>query len=130
VRLALLSGDDSWRGLADEVFAALAPIARANLFGHAGTLNALDLRLNGREIVTAGPERQALYEAALALPFDGRAVVDLDRPEALPPDHPAAAQIHAAGAAAAFVCTEGTCSLPVHDLAGFQAKFLADKTNC
>ncbi len=50
-----------------KLFAALAPIARANLFGHAGVLNALDLRLNGLEIVTAGPERQKLYEAALAL---------------------------------------------------------------
>ncbi len=111
------------------MFAALAPIARANLFGHAGTLNALDLRLNGLEIVTAGPERQKLYEAALALPFDRRTVVDLDRPEALPKTHPAAAQIAAAGSAAAFVCTEGSCSLPVHDVAAFEAQFPGTRTS-
>jgi uncharacterized protein YyaL (SSP411 family) len=123
VKLALLSGDDSRLALADQMFAALAPIVRANLFGHAGTLNALDLRLNGLEIVTAGPERQKLYEAALTLPFDRRTVVDLDRPETLPKNHPAAAQITAAGSAAAFVCTEGRCSLPVHDVAAFEAQF-------
>ena len=89
IRLAGLTGDDTWLKRADQLFATLAPIVRGNFVGHAGILNALDLRLNGLEIVTAGPERQALYEAALATPFDHRIVFDLDRPEpcrrAIPP---------------------------------------------
>src|SRR5579863_1227310 len=120
VKLAALTGEDSWLKLADSLFAAIGPIARASLFGHAGILNALDLRLNGREIVIAGPERQALYDAALAVPFDTRTVLDLDSAAGLPADHPAAAQIKAAGeTAAAFLCSDGRCSLPAHDLAAF-----------
>ncbi len=117
IRLAGLTGDDTWLKLADQLFATLAPIVRGNFVGHAGILNALDLRLYELEIVTAGPERKALYEAALAIPFDHRMVFDLDRPEAVPENHPAAAQAKIAGAAAAFVCSAGTCSLPVHDVA-------------
>jgi len=115
IRLAGLTGDLKWQALADDLFATLAPIVRANFVGHAGVMNALDLRLYGVEIVTAGNDRQALYEAALAIPFDHRIVLDLDRLEALPADHPAAAQAKAAGAAAAFACSAGTCSLPVND---------------
>ncbi len=115
IRLAGLTGDESWLTLADQLFASLAPVVRGNFVGHAGILNALDLRLNGIEIVTAGPERKALYEAALAIPFDHRIVFDLDEPESVPETHPAAAQAKIAGSAAAFVCSSGTCSLPVHD---------------
>ncbi|MGB8278768.1 MAG: thioredoxin domain-containing protein [Methylovirgula sp.] len=120
IRLAGQTGDASWLKLADQLFATLAPIVRGNFIGHAAILNALDLRLNSIEIVTAGPERQALYEAALATPFDHRIVFDLDRPEAMPETHPAAAQAKIAGRAAAFVCSAGTCSLPVQDRAELQ----------
>ncbi|MDP1910395.1 MAG: thioredoxin domain-containing protein, partial [Hyphomicrobium sp.] len=70
IRLAGLTGDDSWLNLADQLLATLAPVVRGNFVGHAGILNVLDLRLNCLEIVTAGPDRKALYEAALAIPFD------------------------------------------------------------
>jgi uncharacterized protein YyaL (SSP411 family) len=120
-RLAGITGDDAWLALADQLFATLAPFVRANFAGHAGILNALDLRLNGLEIVTAGTERKALYEAALAIPFDRRTVCDLDSPETIPENHPAAAQAKIAGAAAAFVCTKGTCSAPVRDAAALEA---------
>jgi hypothetical protein len=86
---------------------------RTSFVGHAGILNALELRLRAKEIVTAGPQRAALYAAALAVPFSGRIVMDLDAPEKLPADHPAKAQADMAGEAAAFVCSAGTCSLPV-----------------
>lgn len=121
IRLAGLTGDLKWQALADDLFATLAPIVRANFVGHAGIMNALDLRLYGVEIVTAGDERRDLYEAALAIPFDHRIVLDLDRPEALPADHPAAAQAKAAGTAAAFACSAGTCSLPVKGAAALAA---------
>jgi uncharacterized protein len=115
LRLASATGDATWLARADALFAKLAAAVRTNSVGHAGILNALDLRLRGLEIVTAGPERQALYEAALTVPFSDRVVRDLDRPDALAADHPAAAQSKAAGDAAAFVCSAGTCSLPAHD---------------
>ncbi|MGP8232411.1 MAG: thioredoxin domain-containing protein [Methylovirgula sp.] len=120
-RLAAATGDDKWRTRADALFTAVTPAVTAQPIGHAGILNALDLYLRGREIVVAGPERQALYEAALAAPFDTRMVLDLEPGAALPPSHPAQAQIAAAGTAAAFVCSGGVCSLPVHDIGGLNA---------
>jgi hypothetical protein len=38
--------------------------------------------------------------------------------EALPPSHPARAQVQASSEAQAFVCVAETCSLPVTDPAG------------
>jgi uncharacterized protein YyaL (SSP411 family) len=121
VRLAAATGDEKWRTRADALFTAVAAAVNANPIGHTGVLNALDLYLRGREIVTAGPERAALYNAALAAPFDARMVLDLETADGLPPDHPAQAQIAASGTAAAFVCTDGMCALPVHDIAELNA---------
>jgi uncharacterized protein YyaL (SSP411 family) len=115
LRLAGITGDAAWIAHADELFEQLSAPVRANVLGHAGILNALDLRLRGKEIVTAGPQRKALYEAALGVPFTLRTVMDIDEPEKIPQGHPARAQAELAGDAAAFVCSGGTCSLPAHE---------------
>ena len=114
-RLAGLSGDARWLKRADVLFKAVESATSANSVGHAGVLNALDLRLRGKEIVTSGPKRLELYRAALATPFTERVVVDIDSAEQIPAGHPARAQSEAAGDAAAFVCSAGTCSLPARD---------------
>jgi len=116
VRLAGLTGDARWLARADALFEALSASVRGNLVAHAGILNALDFRLRVKEIVTAGPQRKPLYEAALGVPFSGRVVMDIDRPEGIPEGHPAKAQVEAAGAGAAFVCSDGACSLPVRSV--------------
>ncbi len=125
VRLAALTGEARWPARADALFSALAPSVRANPIGHAGIFNALDFRLRAKEIVTAGSARGPLYEAALSAPFSDRVVIDLDRPQDLPEGHPARVQAALAGegaeGAAAFVCSEGTCSLPVRDIEGLRA---------
>jgi len=115
VRLGGLTGEARWLARADELFAALGAAARSNFVGHAGILNALDFRLRAKEIVTVGPKRKALYAAALGVPFTGRIVADIDRPDEIPEGHPAKAQVALAGDAAAFICAGGTCSLPVRD---------------
>ncbi|HEY4848309.1 MAG TPA: thioredoxin domain-containing protein [Methylocella sp.] len=114
-RLGVLTGEARWLARADELFAALGAAARSNFAGHAGILNALDFRLRAKEIVTVGARRKALYEAALGVPFTGRIVVDIDRPDEFPEGHPASAQVALAGDAAAFICAAGACSLPVRD---------------
>ena len=116
VRLAGLTGDARWLARADALFEALSASVRGNLVAHAGILNALDFRLRVKEIVTAGPQRKPLYEAALGVPFSGRVVMDIDRPEGIPEGHPAKAQVEAAGDGAAFVCSDGACSLPVRSV--------------
>jgi hypothetical protein len=115
VRLGGLTGEARWLARADELFETLSGPVRSNFVGHAGILNALDFRLRAKEIVTVGARRTALYQAALGVPFTGRIVADIDRPDELPEGHPAKAQVALAGDAAAFICAGGTCSLPVRD---------------
>ena len=81
-------------------------------------LNALELRLRGAEIVVTGAESDALFAAALKLPFTGRTVLRARTAAALPVTHPARDKIAAARAPQAFVCVGETCSLPVTDPAG------------
>jgi len=71
--------------------------------------------LRAKQIVTAGPKRRELYEAALGAPFVERIIMDLDRPEEIPATVAGQAQADLAGDAAAFVCASGACSLPLRN---------------
>ena len=113
LRLAGLSGDDTWRAQADRLIEGILSAANANLFGHVALLNALDLRLTGAEIVVTGAQSDALVQAALKLPFIGRVVLRAPNADALPASHPARDKIAAAPGGAAFVCVGERCSLPV-----------------
>jgi uncharacterized protein YyaL (SSP411 family) len=121
VRLALLTGDDTWRQKADRLIAAVAPQAIENLYMHVALLNAVDLRLRAAEIVVTGEGAgaEALLAAARALPPFDRIVLHAASADALPPAHPARAQVQASrGEPLAFVCVGETCSLPVTDRDG------------
>ncbi|HTV32408.1 MAG TPA: thioredoxin domain-containing protein [Methylocella sp.] len=122
VRLAALTGEARYLAQADALFEALSPAVGTNLVSHTGILNALDFRLNGKEIVTVGSARKPLYETAIGVPFIARSLIDIDRIEDFPQGHVAAAQAAAAGEAAAFICSGGTCSLPVRDNEGLLAQ--------
>jgi uncharacterized protein YyaL (SSP411 family) len=115
VRLAALTGDDSWRARADRLFDGLLPLAATNVIGHAALLNALDMRLGLVEIVVTGTgaRTDALVAAALKLPFLNRAILRAPTAEALASGHPARDKIAAAPDGAAFVCRGEQCSLPV-----------------
>ena len=118
IRLALLTGDDDWRQKADRLIAAIAPQAIENLYMHMALLNAVDLRLRAAEIVVTGEGEgaEALLAAARALPPLDRIVFHAASADALPPAHPARAQVQAShGTPQAFVCIGETCSLPVTD---------------
>lgn len=115
IRLAGLTGDAAWLARADALFEAVSAPVQSNLLGHAGILNALDFRLRANEIVTAGPKSNALYEAGLRVPFTSRILLDAGDGMEFPAGHPAKAQAELAGEAAAFVCANGACSLPLRD---------------
>ena len=51
---AAQTGDPRWLKQADALFQAVAPALRGNPVGHAGVLNALDVRLRAKEIATVG----------------------------------------------------------------------------
>jgi uncharacterized protein YyaL (SSP411 family) len=122
VRLSFLAGDDGMRERADRLLDNLLPQAAENLFMHAATLNALDLRLRHMEVVTTGKRADDLASAALRLPFLNRTVLRAAHADALPAAHPARDKMKAAPQdGAAFVCVGETCSLPVTDPAGIAA---------
>jgi uncharacterized protein YyaL (SSP411 family) len=114
-RLAVLTGDERWRRQLDTLFARMLPVAAANMFGHLSLLNALDLYLAGAEIVVTGQgdDAEVLLKAARSLPHANTIVLYVPDPAKLPAHHPAAGKIAAGGGAAAFVCRNQTCSLPV-----------------
>jgi uncharacterized protein YyaL (SSP411 family) len=115
IRLAALTGEDSWRDKADRLIAAVAPRAVENLYMHMALFNAVDLRLRAAEIVVVGEgvQAEALLAAARALPPLDRIVLHAGSADALHPSHPARAKIQAAHShAQAFVCSGSTCSLP------------------
>jgi uncharacterized protein len=115
VRLATLTGQDTWRQQADRLFDGLLPLAAENLFMHVALLNALDLRLRAAEVVVAGEGHRAdaLMQAALKLPHLDRIVLRARLAAALPATHPAQEKVKAASEPCVFVCTGETCSLPV-----------------
>jgi uncharacterized protein len=113
VRLAVLAGDDKWHDRADRLIEGVLSSAERNLLGHVALLNALELRLRGAEIVVTGAESDALFAAALKLPFISRIVLRARTAAALPVTHPARGKIAAAPGGAAFVCVGERCSLPV-----------------
>ena len=115
VRLAVLGGEERWRTKTDALFAALLPRAVENVFGHLSLLNALDLHLTGAEIVVVGDgaEADALVTVARRLPHATTIVLHTPRAELLPQQHPARAKADSVSGAAAFVCRQQSCSLPV-----------------
>jgi hypothetical protein len=114
-RLAVLSGDEQWRARLDRLFDGLLPLAAENFFGHLSLLNALDLRLHGTEIVITGqgPQTDAFIAAAHAAPLLNHIVLRATNSNALPPAHPARVKALSVDGAAAFVCQNETCSLPL-----------------
>jgi uncharacterized protein len=126
IRLAILSGDDSFRDKADRLIAGVLAEGAENLFGRISILNAVDTRIGGAEIVIAGKDDGSLTRAALKLPFLTRTIVRAPSADALPASHPAREKIATVGeTAAAFVCVGQTCSLPVTDPEGIASTFSA-----
>jgi uncharacterized protein YyaL (SSP411 family) len=115
LRLAVVSGQDTWRAQADKLFDGVVPFAADNIFMHLALFNALDLRLRAAEIVVAGEGRgaDALIAAALALPALDRIVLRAPTADALATSHPAQEKIKATREPAAFICVGERCSLPV-----------------
>jgi uncharacterized protein YyaL (SSP411 family) len=114
VRLALLAGNEKYRERADRLMDGVLPLAAENLFGHAALLNALDLRLRHREVLTTGARAEDFARAALKLSFLDRTILRAQDGEDLPAEHPARAKIAAAPPdGAAFICVGESCSLPI-----------------
>jgi uncharacterized protein YyaL (SSP411 family) len=115
VRLAALTGNDSWRHRADVLFDGLLATAAQSMYLHASLANALDLRLRALEIVAVGPQADQFATVALELPFVERVVMRAARPEDLPPAHSGRTLSLSDAQTVALVCAGQKCSLPITD---------------
>ena len=115
LRLAAFDADDERLARLDGELAALLGRMAQNPIGHAGLLNALDMRMRLASIVVVGDDEvaDALHQEALALPWTERVVRRAPTPAALPERHPVrAARLTGS---AAFVCAGARCSAPVNE---------------
>jgi len=115
IRLAILTGDETWRQRADILFDRLLPTAAQNMYLHASLANALDLRLRAVEVTAVGPQADQFAVVALELPFLERVAVRAARPEDLPAAHSGRTLSLSEGRTVALVCAGQKCSLPITD---------------
>ncbi len=117
-RLFHLTGEADWRAHAEAVGRAFAGAGRG-LTGMPSLLAATDLLENATTVVVAGSVAdegaQALTRAALTAPDPAVCLLRADRGSMIGPDHPAYGKTALGDQGAAYVCRDGTCSLPVSD---------------
>jgi uncharacterized protein YyaL (SSP411 family) len=117
-RLWQLTGEDRWRIQAEATIGAFTGLDQA-LAAMPSLLAAADFLGRGVTAVIAGepsnPATEVLLVAALAHSDPAVTVLRAPDPDALPPGHPAHGKGAVEGEPAAYVCQNGTCSLPVTD---------------
>jgi hypothetical protein len=125
-RLALLTGEDSYRRRAETILAAFAGELGHNFFPLATLINNAELALQPVQIVLAGGADAAgvaaLRRAVYRVSLPNRVVLAVAPGAALPTDHPAHGKGAVGGWAAAYVCEGPVCSLPLTE-----PKALVDK---
>ena len=118
-RLALLTGDDSYRRRADALVAAFAGEVTRNFFPLATLLNNVEFAHAPVQIVLAGaagdPAFAALRAAADGAASANRLILTVAPDAALPPGHPAHGKGLVGGKPAAYVCDGPVCSLPIEE---------------
>jgi uncharacterized protein YyaL (SSP411 family) len=117
-RLAVLSGEELWRGRSEELLAGVVGRTAQFATQHLTIVNALDLRLGGVEIVVTGQGEaaDALAAAARSVPFPIRILHRIRPGDSLAADHPAAALLDG-GQPRALACAGDRCGLPVQSAA-------------
>ncbi|MCX5513863.1 thioredoxin domain-containing protein [Kaistia algarum] len=118
IRLWSLTGEDRFRAEADALLAAAGGSIAANAFGAASLLAALNLRIRVRSIVIVAPNVEAAEPLRRVVAQNWRSNWTLDiRTDGatLPSDHPAHGRGAIEGRATAYLCREGSCSLPIQE---------------
>ncbi len=122
VRLWHLSGKDGYRRDVDALLEASAGAIATNLFSAAGTLNALDARINAVDLVivaaadgAGGEGTDAFLDIARERPNRNLIVSVHAGAVQLPASHPAHGKTASTGKVTAYLCRGETCSLPITD---------------
>ena len=122
-RLHYMTGEDAYRERADAVIAAFTGDLAKNLLPYAGLLCANEFLHCCTQIVIVGDSGDAdgLAGAAWRTPNMNKLVLRVATDAQLPRNHPAAGKGALKGRAAAYVCSGGTCSLPLTGAAELEA---------
>ncbi len=116
MRFWRLTGKDAYRRDLDDLLAASAGTIAANLFSTAGTLNALDARLNAVDVVIVKPigsDPTLLIDVVRRHWRRNLILTVLDDTATLADTHPAAGKGAVGEKPTVYVCRGETCSLPV-----------------
>ena len=122
VRLAQITETEESHRQASDTLSRLVGVACAAPLGHTSILNALDLHLRGVSILVTGQGAEALFDAALRVPYPDRSAQWLRLGEALDDNHPAKALTASAQGPQALVCAGMRCSLPVTGVDALRAQ--------
>jgi len=116
-RLAILTGEETYRDRAERIICAFAGEATRNFFPLATLINNAELAQKPVQIVLVGeasdPGLAALCRAIYAVSLPRRVVQIIASNETLPVSHPAHGKTLVEGKAAAYVCEGPVCSLPI-----------------
>lgn len=114
--LFYLTGEDAYRGRAENQMAAFAGEAVRNAIPLASFLSGMDVFLNGTQIVIrAGEGTDALVRVVHGCCVTNRILSVLADGEESPKGHPAHGKRNIGGQATAYVCVGDTCSRPITD---------------
>ncbi len=118
-RLAILTGDESYRRRGEAIVATFSGELGRNFFPLATLLNNAELLAEPVQVVVAGAAGDAGFEAlrraAYSASLPNRIVSAAPPGHELPADHPAQGKGLVAGRAAVYVCVGPVCSLPLTD---------------
>ena len=124
-RLALLTGDDSYRHRAEAIVTTFSGELARNFFPLATLLNNAEVLAEPLQIVIVGDAGDAsfsaLRRAVYGASVPNRVVLALPPGAELPAGHPAYGKGLVDGRAAAYVCVGPVCSLPLTDPEGLLA---------
>jgi uncharacterized protein len=116
-RLAVLTGNESYRERADKIIRAFAGEVARNFFPLATLINNAELAQRPVQIVLVGDANDtalvALRRAVYAVSLPRRVVQSIAADAALPANHPAHGKTLIDGKPTAYVCEGPVCSLPI-----------------
>jgi uncharacterized protein len=116
-RLAILTGDDSYRQRAETILETFSGEFGRNFFPLATLLNNVELLMKPLQVVLVGrpgiAQFDALRRAVYGASLPNRVVVALAPEKALPAGHPASGKGLVDGKPTAYVCEGPVCSLPI-----------------
>ncbi len=118
-RLAMLTGDESYRRRAEAIVETFSGELARNFFPLATLLNNAEILDKPLQIAVVGmggdPAFDALVRAVYGVSLPNRTLFSLPPEKSLPPGHPALGKGLIDGKPAAYVCEGPVCSLPVTD---------------